>query len=199
MLLSRSERKLATWSWLFHAIGAAVTGVLLLGTVFLVIQPMDRRESDLKHQAAELTATLAAEDAVTAEHESLVAELLAADDMVEKLLNRIPAVPRESDFLGQITTLADEVGLSIVDYRPGSATEKKGYKQMTLTLSSDGSYESVCNFLHQIHQLPRLSRVLALDIAPVADGDVYKMMMTLTIFFAPDSHLSAERPEHDHV
>ncbi len=199
MLLNRTEKQLATWSWLLHGIGAVVTAALVSGIVFLFIRPMDDREAELTKKAEELTAALDFENAVQSEHELLTAKILEADDMIDKLLDRLPNVPRESDFLGQITTLAREVGLSIVEYRPGNVSKKKGYKQMTLALSSDGTYVSVCSFLHRIHQLPRLSRVLALDVAPLGEGDAYKMMMTLTIFFAPDSELSVAGTEDDHV
>ncbi len=199
MLGNRTEKSLATWSRMFHAIGATVTVVLVSATVLFVIRPMEDRVVQLQHRAEELSEALSIADEVKSEHELLTSQRLAADDKVEKLLDRIPNVPRESEFLGQITTLAREVGLSIVDYRPGSASERKDYKQMTLTLSSDGSYVSICSFLSRIHQLPRLSRVLNLDIEPTGNGDVYKMMMTLTIFFAPDSKLAAAHSEEDHV
>ena len=199
MLPISTEKQLTTWSWILHAVGIAVTAVLVSGIIFLFIRPMDDRETELAQKAKELTASLDFEDAVQSEHELLTAKTLEAGDMTETLLERLPNVPRESEFLGQITTLAREVGLSIVDYRPGNVSEKNGYKQMTLALSSDGSYVSVCSFLHQIHQLPRLSRVLALDVAPLGEGVAYKMMLTLTIFFAADSKLSIAGREDNHV
>ena len=199
MFLNRADKKLATWSWMFHAVGATVTLTLVFATVILVIRPMENRVVELREKATELSAALSVEEAARTEHQLLTSRRIVADGKIEQLLNRIPNVPRESDFLGQITTLAAEVGLSIVDYRPGSAAEKKGYKQMTLTLSSDGSYESVCRFLNRIHQLPRLSRILSLDISPLGESGTYKMMMTLTIFFAPDSKLAVARLEPENV
>ncbi|MEQ9406121.1 MAG: type 4a pilus biogenesis protein PilO [Fuerstiella sp.] len=199
MFLNQAERKLATWSWMFHACGAVITVAVLCTTVLLLLRPMENRVVQLRHRATELSAALAKEDAVKAEHQQLTARRLEADDKIEKLLDRIPNVPRESDFLGQITTLAAEVGLSIIDYRPGTATEGKGYQQMTLTLSSDGSYESVCRFLNRIDQLPRLTRVLTLDITPLADDTGCKMLMTLTIYFAPDSKLPLADLDRHHA
>ena len=61
---------------------------------------------------------------------------------------------------------------------------------MTLTLTSQGSYEGVCNFLHRVNDLPRLSRANKMSIQPVIDGSTYSMDMTLTIYFSPKSHLA---------
>lgn len=184
---------------MFHAAGGAVTAGLIAVTVFLVIRPLELREQELSRKAVRLTAALAVEEDVHTQHRFLVQQQVEADDKIEQILDRIPNVPRESDFLGQITTLAADVGLSIVDYHPGGTSAQDGYKKMTLTLSSDGSYESVCGFLYRIHQLPRLSRVLSLDIAPVQGKDTYRMKMTLNIFFAPESNLSVAGLERDHV
>ena len=194
-----NDEKLARCSWGFHGLGLLVTAGVVLAALFLGIRPIEEQEARLLAKAAQLATALDIEAAVQAEHTLLAAKRQAADVKVQELLDRIPNVPRESDFLGQITTLASEVGLSIVDYRPGTATEKQGYKQMTLTLSSDGSYESVCSFLHKLNELPRLNRVTTLDIAPVNVQNQYQMMMTLTIFFAPDSQLPTAGGKRNHV
>jgi Tfp pilus assembly protein PilO len=154
------EHSLTQWSRIFHAAGGLISLSLLGAVALLALRPLELRESQLQLRSEAIHSELSIAEAVRLEHEQLSSEIARVEDKIEQLLNRIPNVPRESDFLGQITTLAEQVGLAIIDYRPGSVSDAGQYKQMSLTLSSTGSYEAICRFLHEIQQLPRLSRVL---------------------------------------
>ena len=190
MNVSRSERKLGTWEWLFHLGGLSIAGVACAAVLFLVIRPIDKRHAAVLRKQAQLKQVLDLEDHIRNENDRLVRTLSMADQKIERLLDRVPSVPREADFLGQITTLAREVGLQIVDYRPGGTLAKDEYQEMTVSLASEGSYPAICSFLKRIHDLPRLSRIRQLTISPRREGETYGMDMELTIYFAPKSNLA---------
>lgn len=195
MFVSRSEKKLGTWSWLFHCAGLSVAIAECAVILVLVIWPIDNRHAEVQRKTVDLRRILDRELDVRHEHQRLSQSLSAADEKIDGLLNRIPNLPREADFLGQITTLAREVGLEIVDYRPGGTTERGEYQEMIVTLSSEGSYSGLCSFLQRIHHLPRLSRVNELKISPRQDGQTYSLNMTLAIYFAPKNKLAGMGPE----
>ncbi len=198
MLTNRTEQKLSKRAWGLHfgglVIAVAGCGVMLTG----VILPLRAQNAELVLQGSELRKILDFETNVTQEHERLTVVLDEADQKIKSLLDRIPNVARESDFLGQVTTLAKDVGVEIMDYHPGNVSAKEEYHEMSLTLTSQGSYEGVCDFLHRLQGLPRLSRANKLSILPLQDGATYSLNMTLTIFFSPKSKLAAEAKAMHH-
>lgn len=195
MPVSRKERQLNAWAWGLHAAGLliAVGGCLLM--LSSVIVPLMQQNSDVVAREQKLRKVLDLEDSVVQENERLTQILIEADQKIQSLLDRIPNVARESDFLGQITTLAREVGVEIMNYHPGQISPKTEYHEMTLTLTSQGSYEGVCNFLHRLHSLPRLSRANNMSILPVPGSHTYSLDMTLTIYFSPTSQLASGTKE----
>ena len=80
-----------------------------------------------------------------------------------------------------------------MNYHPGNIRETEEYNEMSLSMTSQGSYEGICNFLNRLHRLPRLSRTSKLSIAPAVNGQTYSLDMTLTIFFSPTSELASAR------
>ncbi len=191
MLISRTEQKLSKWAWSLHLggllIAAAGCGLMLKAVVI----PLTQENADVVSQEQDLRKVLDLESTVIRENQRLNKVLDEADQKIQSLLDRIPNVARESDFLGQITTLAKDVGVEIIDYHPGTISEKEEYHEMSLSMTSQGSYEGVCNFLNRLHSLPRLSRANKLSILPVADGLTYSLDMTLTIYFSPTSALAS--------
>lgn len=198
MLTSQTERKLRKWGWGLHLGGLLIAGGSC-GLMFrTVIFPLMQENTEVVAREVELRKILDLDATLIQEHQRLTQILEEADQKIKSLLDRIPNVARESDFLGQITTLAKEVGVEIMDYHPGQISEKDDYHEMTLTLTSQGSYEGVCNFLHRLHNLPRLSRANKMSVLPVFDGNTCSLDMTLTIYFSPNSQLASAAKEADH-
>lgn len=195
MLINKTEQNLSKWAWGLHLGGflIAVAGSALM--LKAVVLPLREQDAELMAREADLREILDVETEVTGEHERLTRILNEADQKIKSLLDRIPNVPRESDFLGQITTLAKEVGVEIMDYHPGQISPQDEYHEMSLTITSQGDYEGVCNFLHRVHNLPRLSRANKLIIFPVKDRDTISLDMTLTIYFSPTSELASVTKE----
>ena len=198
MLITRTERKLSRWARGLHCggllIAVAAGGLMLRG----IILPLMEQTAEIVEQEVKLRNVLELEEILTRENERLTQTLAEADQKIQSLLDRIPNVARESDFLGQITTLAKQVGVEIMDYHPGQISARNDYHEMTLTITSNGSYEGVCNFLHRLHNLPRLSRANKMAILPLDDGKSCSLNMTLTIYFSPMSELASAAKELNH-
>ena len=198
MLITKTEQKLSRWALGLHCAGlliaVAAGGFMLSGIIF----PLMQQNSEIVGKEAKLRKVLELDEIVTRENERLTMTLGEADQKIQSLIDRIPNVARESDFLGQITTLAKEVGVEIMDYRPGQVSAKDEYHEMTLTLTSNGSYEGVCNFLHRLHNLPRLSRANKMAILPLDGGKACSLNMTLTIYFSPNNELASGTKELNH-
>lgn len=191
MLINRTEQKLSRWARGLHLGGLliAMTGCSVM--LLAVIIPLSQDDAEVVAREQALRKILDLEPAVTSENERLTQVLAEADIKIQSLLDRIPNVARESDFLGQVTTLAKDVEVEIMNYLPGNIRETEEYNEMSLSITSQGSYDGICNFLNRMHSLPRLSRTSKLSLAPVVNGKTYSLNMTLTIFFSPTSELAS--------
>lgn len=185
-------KRYALLSSVFHLVGLSVAvGICWLAVVFL-LRPIEVERKKSIAEAEGVEEILQDEQSVTLRNQSLKRSLQEVDTRITRLLERIPNVPKEADYLGQVTALAKDVGLEIVDYRPASIQEHDEYHEMTVSLLSEGSYTGLCHFLNQISALPRLSRINELIITPRGKG-TYSVETKLTIFFAPSTQLATQK------
>lgn len=102
---------------------------------------------------------------------------------LDESADRVPATPEEAEFLAQVAQLAQMSELVIVDYRAGEVLTKEMHQEMTLALSTTGTYASICLFLEHLNKLPRLCRVAEVKVGTDQKGEIYPCEMTLTIYY----------------
>ncbi|MCM2373595.1 type IV pilus inner membrane component PilO [Aporhodopirellula aestuarii] len=197
MSFASPQARLHRWWWLSHGCGLFVCITAVAVIHVLVTKPIENRYTEVTRAIAQAEQVLTHEHRLRRENQRLSDSLLKTDDEIEGILNRIPNGPCEADFLGQMTALAHEVGLEIVDYHPNETITQPEYREMRVTIASEGPYAAICEFLYRIKDLPRLSKVNALTIKPRHDGEVFSMDMTLAIYFAPATSLST-LGDHQH-
>ncbi|OHB66539.1 MAG: hypothetical protein A2V70_05295 [Planctomycetes bacterium RBG_13_63_9] len=168
--------------WL-HGLGMIVVLALVLSGVCFVHGPIERQIADDAARADALQRLLRGEAGVRAEHTRLSKELAAARKEAVELNSRIPDEPREADFLAQVSRLADDVGLQIQDYRPGTIASNHSYSTMQVDLICEGDYASICSFVDRLAELPRFSTVVQLQIEPGDAEEQYATKLTLKLYF----------------
>jgi Tfp pilus assembly protein PilO len=184
MKLGNPEQKLTALGWWLHGLGLLIALAIGLLTKSLVLAPIDDRAAAHLRRADRLQERLRDADRIRAEHARLVEDLAAARRQSEELKKRIPDEPREADFLAQVTHLADEVGLRIQDYRPGTVSEKTSYSVLQVELIGEGDYASICSFLSRLPGLARHSIVRRLQIVSDNKQKGYLLSMSLQLCFA---------------
>ena len=193
---SQLQKKLQYFGWLFHAAGLliAVAGVML--AVAFIYRPMVADLGSLEYQSSDLSQFLSTADDIESVNRQLSGELSEMEARLVSLKEQIPDSPCEADFLAQLTELAQQTGLNIRDYRPGSIVQKENYKALEVKLSAEGTYPSICRALDQLQNLPRLCRITNLKVAaPNASTKKYPLEMTLQIYFAPLEEFASEDSE----
>ncbi len=164
MHLFDADKRLAGIGWALHGLGLfiALAGVILGRRVLL--DPIDRMASQCAERIDYLQARLTEEDHLRAEHQRLKAEVDRARRESAALKQRIPDEPCEAEFLAELARLAGDAGLQIRDYRPGAATAWPSYSTLTVDLSGNGPYRSICALLDSLARLPRHCTVRQLEI-----------------------------------
>lgn len=181
---------------------------LLLGLIYAcTLGPAMAESSRLSGLVAATEQFLTTTDEIARETRETQETSDRLESEMERILAGVPAASQESVFLGQISELVQGTSLKFEEFRPGKTTETGQYRQLEVQISGVGTYQDVCRFLAGLENLPRLCRVLRLQIETDADretnselsetgdanetGGVYPVSMTLVIFFAPPDALKA--------
>lgn len=131
-----------------------------------------RRELEVSLQKARNLPTLAAENA------QLRQQLLRA--------KRLPGQHEWAQFVKDLMELGTRSSLKRFEYAYGGATQMGELSQLPLVLRFSGDFTAVFDFLKQVEEMPRLTRVRAIDISRQPDQPGYVSVdLTLSTFFEP--------------
>jgi Tfp pilus assembly protein PilO len=183
LLSEKFDQRLHVVGWLLHAAGATLVLSVMGGLLSLVFWPLDKQVFDLVSREEHLRRYLRGAQAARHEHQQLLAQNTAAETRARSLYQRIPQEPQEAEFLGQISGLAERVGLELVDYRPALPIDREQYSEIEVLISSRGSYASLCQFLGGLQALPRFTNMGRLSIVREPDAEAYSITMTLVLYF----------------
>ncbi|HUQ71766.1 MAG TPA: type 4a pilus biogenesis protein PilO [Planctomycetaceae bacterium] len=164
---------------------AAVTLIASLGVYLGLIHPLQRETAQLTAEAAELRTLIHQTSKITQTRQQLERQLVEKESTTADLLKRMPVSPQESEFLAQVSQLANEAGLEIVDYHPGAVEPLESHHEMEVKISARGDYAAVCRFLNGSSEMPRLCRLIQLAIGSESSGDMLSVDLTFRIYFAP--------------
>lgn len=167
-----------------NAVGLLVLVMIVCVGYFFNLTTTEGQLVDLQEQLNSDRQVLELKDAIVRTQETAECELFAMTERLDELTDMIPETPQESRFLAQLSQLAESACLQISDFRPGPAEDGETLKRIEVRLSGTGSYVCLCEFLHGLDSLPRLTHVSELIVSPVNADGVYPISMSLAIFFA---------------
>lgn len=189
MFANNTQNKLTQLGWLLHGAGLLLTLVSIVGAWMLLFWPIAVESADLNRQVDSLAQLVVDGDKIISENRELRQILDDVENRIQHLASQIPQTARESDFLAQLSELARETELEIKDYHPGVAKTEKNHSELQIALSIEGKYTSVCRFLADLREIPRLCRIINLQIHTQSNQssgeDVLDISMTLKIYYSP--------------
>jgi Tfp pilus assembly protein PilO len=178
----RSQR-LATLGRLLHAAGMLP---LIVGAVvyfFAYRAPLSVEEKQLRERVASITQQVQNANTIRRDLEETTALLQQQRSRAEEVRERIPDAPGESEFLQLASDAANKGGVSMRDFVPGKATHFDTFSQLDISLQCAGAYESICRFLDQLEDVPRVARVISLDLDATAQQEVYPLQFVVRLYF----------------
>lgn len=183
MKIVTPNAKLKYIEWALHTVFCSVmlAGVYVVQTHWLTSLRADRL--GVGQEIREIRLKLAKADDVAAQHEELVEQKKAIEQRAADITGRIPAHPNEGEFLKQITSAAKECGITIKNYLRRGIDAHEDHSRLVVNLSLQGSFESICKFVDQLEQLPRISKVSNLKLTNRTKDGLYPMDLTLILFF----------------
>lgn len=159
-----------------------------VSSYFLVFRPQNaeisRAKAEIEHKRAMLQklreATAKAPDLERANAE--IAESIRAIEA------RLPSDKEVDDILRQVASLADKNGLQVPVFKKGDKPLPAGLAlEQPLEVEFTGDFDGFYNFLLDLEQLPRITRLpdLGIERNDKVDGDM-RASMTLSIYYQDD-------------
>lgn len=176
-------------------LGIAVVILSAFLAWMLLIKPIDAAIDQNQSEQQKAEEDFARHDEIAEEAARLRIERTGFETRLKTLLDGIPESVQDSQFLGQVATLARESDLLLEQFRPGSIEKVGDYQQLEIELTASGTHTSICRFLDGLQRLPRMCRVPELHIDASRETEVFPVSLKVLIFFAPDE--SKEKQETD--
>jgi Tfp pilus assembly protein PilO len=167
----------------------AMSGALVLGLAFFfvgVYRPQSQRLDVLDHQIAQRHLELATDRTKTDRLPRVTNELA---ELKSRLANfkQLPPEPQLGQFIHNIDSLSRKSGLPEPTVVPGETVSDELYSEQPIQLSFRGDFMSIFNFIHQVEDMERLTRVRDVSLHTV-DGQpgVVDATVSVTIYYAED-------------
>lgn len=167
-----------------HCLGAVLTLGTAVAVFAIACAPAMEANERTWARILELKQSLLEAPAVAQQHAELSRRLQQMEQQLADIRRRVPQEAQEAEFLADLTSLAEDVGLVVTNLSPGAPQRKAGYSQMDISVSGIARYEGLCRFVDGIRKFPRLVQVVGLDVRhdPSGQGS-YPVTVTTAIFF----------------
>ena len=166
-----------------HYVGVLATVICATATYSLLHAPMAEAVATTSLKIEELKLSVQNAPIIRQQHRSVAQTLRHVKKRIADVQRRVPRDADAGAFLKEVTELASAEQLAIKDFQPEKPANKNGYAELQVTLKGQGTYASVCTFLHRLSSLTRLSKVQDLTLSAGEGAAEYPMTATLVIYF----------------
>ncbi len=166
-------------------IGGGLVFGIIAATVWIVFVPLAETRTNLVTEIDAHQAVLAQTDSIQKNFEYMTGRMQDQHRQLQQLTGMVPERPSESEFLAQLSDLAKEAGVQLLQFEPQSSFERDSYREISIRCSAQAPYAALCQFLHELNSLPRLTDVTRLIIRQSQqseDSTLLSMELEISIF-----------------
>lgn len=164
--------------------GGLVLGIVV-ATVWIVSVALADTRSNLVAEIDTHQAVLAQTDSIQAKFQEMKDRMQDQHRQLQQLTGMVPERPSESEFLAQLSDLANQTGVQLLQFEPRSSVKRDSYSEISIRCSAQAPYAALCRFLCGLQDLPRLADVTRLIIRqsqPSEDRTLLNMELEISIF-----------------
>jgi len=167
---------------------------LTLGAFYaLIYQPLQRKHAGHVSRTEQLDLLLVRTGTKGAEYRQLRNRLSEMKAKVTKLRSQLANHPSESKVIEELSDIADEVGLEVLDYQIGLKEEQQSFSQIEIEFRCHGSYASICQFLQQTEQLTETTKLSKFELNSEMNSRGYPIQLTFVLYSEGQSHDTKEK------
>ncbi len=159
-------------------LAVVVGGLILLATAgyFFLIAPKNNEVKSLTEETAQLNQQISEQRAQATQAAGL-SKILVAD--YNKLQSAMPNEAKMDEIYLQLYALANDTGIRFDDLQPGTAVDASAYQVLPLTVTFQGSFDELSDFLYRLqslvlvdnHKLSAKGRLFTVDQVSFVEGD----------------------------
>ena len=167
-------------------LGLGVILCLLGGWWYGLLRPQQQAAEALEQRSLEV-------ESLHSQHKVLLANLDTArvnaarwQERKVELQQRTRPTHDDIDFLEWAHERAARVNLNLIDFRPSGKESLGSFEGRGQMLSANGSFQSICSFLHELRDCPRMNRITSVEISPMSsERQQYNLVLRVVLFTLP--------------
>jgi Tfp pilus assembly protein PilO len=178
---------------LAHLAGVMVAMSTTVGFYLFAYRPLVLRQLENTARAEQLELLTSHAAAIHTQHTQLRQELATLTSTVDAVRSRIPEEPLDAEFVRDVRRLATEAGVEVRDHRLAPPQRLGTHSQSEVHCDCLGRYDSICRFLDQVEQIPRIVKVAKLELGTSDNSDVYPLQVTFVLYYGLPANDTNER------
>ena len=181
----RDHKKEVNWG--LHLAGLLVVVVALALYHYLIQKELVAQRERSEQRIAQLSLLLKQAPAIQKEHRRLKEELDALAESIQVVRERLPQDLGEDSFSQELRQVAAKVGVAEIelDWSPPDITPH--HAQASANLTGFGSFASICRFLDEVRQIPRITEIAQLKLDSDQNSSEHPFQITLVLYYGLDS------------
>jgi type IV pilus assembly protein PilO len=160
-----------------------------LASFFLVFRPQNREIARAKLEIDHKQAMLEKLKQATGQSADLARANQEIRQSIDAIQARLPTTKEMDEVLRQVSGLASKSGLKVPHFRKSDKSQAAGMAvEQPIDVEITGDFDGFYNFLLDLEQLPRITRIPDLEItrSEQSDGEM-KAKFTLSIYYEGES------------
>jgi type IV pilus assembly protein PilO len=165
------------------ALGAVGLAIIGAAAYFLLISPLQIKVDQLSTQNEALQRELIQSRAIAAELPRFLREVAELEVKINVLKDKLPTEREMPTFYRSMSDAGIQAGLGVSLFQPRDGVTKDYYVEIPITVTAEGSYHQMGDFLVRIAKLPRVALVRELKLnAQKKPGNPVRADMILATF-----------------
>ena len=158
--------------------------VLLCSVYGLGAKPQLQRVAQLRAQEIALREQLGLSTQVTVGLDQMQTDVSHIEERLAAFEQQLPEDEHLDRFLRQLGQIAERTGLRVKLIKPGPLHAKPLYSQLPIAITAESPFPAFYDFLSALAEMPRLTKVEALNITRQDTGDLCDIELTVLIYVA---------------
>jgi len=175
-------------NWALHAGGSLAVALVLTTFYQLGYAKLVEQSEAYSNRSEQLNQLLATSDAVKRKHQLLRQELDNLEQEAATMHRRLPHDLQKELFEDSLFAAALKVGLSLENTDWNTPKHTPTHSLAEVTVEGIGSFASVCQFLSEVSQLARITKISHLQLQSDTESETYPFEVTFVLVYGIESN-----------